>query len=94
MNSDLALLETIIVVNMRPHFLAITKEEDYINIVVSHPSFILMDMADRVSKVFDLIKIYDESLLINNVIVVQAFCADEMDDLFEFWVTDENNDNY
>lgn len=79
---------------MRPHFLAITKEEDYINIVVSHPSFILMDMADRVSKVFDLIKIYDESLLINNVIVVQAFCADEMDDLFEFWVTDENNDNY
>jgi len=79
---------------MRPHFLAITKEEDYINIVVSHPSFILMDMADRVSKVFDLIKIYDESLLINNVIVVQAFCADEMDDLFELWVTDENNDNY
>lgn len=89
MNSDLALLESILVVNLRPHFLAITREEDYINIVISHPSFVLLDMSERISKVFDLLKIFAPDVLKDNIIVVQAFCADELEDLFEFWVKDD-----
>jgi hypothetical protein len=89
MNSDLALIEAIIVTNMRPHFLAVSKEEDYINIVISHPSFVRMTMPERIAKVFDLLKVWGEEVLKNNTVVVQAYCADEMEDLFEFWINDD-----
>lgn len=80
------ILESIIAANLRPSFLAITQEEDYINVVISHPSFVRMEMSERVITVFDLIKLYSPDILKENVIVVQPFCADEMEDLLEHWV--------
>ena len=43
-------------------------------------------MSERVSKVYDAIAAYDADLLKNNVIIIQAFSADEFNSLFDYWL--------
>jgi len=86
MLNDIQALESLLSVHLRPHFLAITSEDNVINIVISHPSFVFQYMHERVSKVFSLIKNHNSDILTRNIVVVQPFSADEMNDLFEYWV--------
>jgi len=82
----IAELEYCLVSRLVPHFLAISKEEDIYNIIVVHPTFVLLDMPERVSKVYDAIAGYDDKLLKNNVVIIQAFSGEEFESLFDYWL--------
>ena len=84
--NDILLLESTLSVHLRPHFLAVTAEDNVINVVVSHPSFVFQHMNERVAKIFNLIKQYNADILARNIVVVQPFSAEEMNDLFEYWI--------
>lgn len=90
-NEILAELESCLVAELRPHFLVIVKEDDFYNVIITHPSFVLMDMGERVGKVFSAIEKRSPKLIKNNIIIVQAFCAEELEDLFEYWVSNEQS---
>lgn len=71
---------------LNPHFLSVTDDGDFINVVVSHPRFVFQQMHERVADVFSLIKKYNVDIMKRKLVVVQPFSADEMQDLFEYWI--------
>lgn len=80
-------IEFCLVSQIEPTFLAITEEEENLyHVIIVHPSFILLNMPERVDKVYEALKKCDPTLLKNNVIVVQAFCSSEFEALFDYWL--------
>lgn len=83
-------LESIICVHVRPHFLSITEEDGVFSVIISHPSFLFMTMPERVSRIFDLIRIWNPDILKQGTIVVQAFDGKELEDIFQYWVDEDD----
>lgn len=82
-------IEAAVVGEMRPHFLAITVDEGFVHIVITHPSFVMLPMKARVQKVLEAINKREPELIKTTPIMVQAFCANELEDLFEYWLEGE-----
>ena len=85
----LASIESVLSIHLRPHFLSVTKEEEVISIIVSHPSFSFLAVSERISKIFDLLKLHNPVIFNQTNVVVQAFSEEELEDLFEYWVDDD-----
>lgn len=83
----LAVIESILVYNIRPIFLSVTEEYDeanpFIHIVIAHNQFTGMPMVDRVQYVYDLLNREDPDILKLFHIVVEAFDTEQLQDLFD-----------
>jgi hypothetical protein len=81
----LAEIESKLVYYLRPHFLSINKEKDFIHIVISHPKFNNLSIQQRVSLILSLIVDSNDDTL-KEAIIIEAYTSEEMDDLFENWL--------
>lgn len=87
-NSDIkyikAELESSLVYHLRPHFLMIDIVEDCFHIIISQPSFRNQPIPERISDIFNLLKIHHTDILNKYPIVVQCFSAEEMNNVLEY----------
>jgi len=76
-------IESTLISYLRPHFLTIDDVDGAIHVVVIHPRFKPMETKARIKLVFDLLKQYNEDVVRNNTIVVEAFDSDQFQELLE-----------
>jgi hypothetical protein len=78
-------IEAVLSAYARPTFLAITNpdEDNDIQIVISCLAFRTMNVNERVSYLFGLLKKHIPEVLENRLIIFQAYSSEEMDEVFE-----------
>lgn len=84
MNELITQIESVLVSNLRPHFLIISKEEDYINIIIARSEYKYLSIPNRVSRIYNLIEALIPDTIPKNKIIIQAFDCDEMSDYLEY----------
>ncbi len=85
MRLDTTKLEYILSAYTRPVFLVVTEPDDDndIQIVISCNVFNTMDIEQRIDYVFSIIKNYIPEIVIDRLIIVQAYDAEEMEEVIE-----------
>lgn len=78
-------LEYVLCAYARPTFLTITEpdEDNDIQVVISCPKFKDMDVADRIDYIFELIRAYIPDILMDRLVIVQAYDSDEIIEVIE-----------
>ena len=86
MEEILAQIESVLVVNLRPHFLSVTYEPDrvpYIQIVIVKDYKWYETMNNRISEVFNLISEANPDIMDTYSIVVEPFDDEEFSEIIE-----------
>lgn len=83
MNNTLTDIESALVTGLRPSFLAIGFEDEFIHIIVSHPSFEHKSISKRIRICYDLIRSYNRQLLKDNSIIIETYDSHQLTDLLE-----------
>ena len=78
-------LEHILCAYARPIFLAITEpdEDNDIQVVISSLAFKTMNVGERVSYVFGLIKKHAPDVLNDRLVIIQAYSPDEIEEVLD-----------
>lgn len=77
-------LESIIIFNIRPHFLIIEYENEFFHIIISHPRYKGVTISNRISEIFSLINTCNKSILNKYLLIVQCFDPEEMNEVLEY----------
>jgi hypothetical protein len=82
---DTISLEYVLSAYARPTFLTITEpdEDNDIQVVISSNIFKNMEPEDRIEYVFNLIRSYIPDILLDRLVIVQAFDSDEIIEVLE-----------
>ena len=82
---DTISLEYVLSAYARPTFLTITEpdEDNDIQVVISSNIFKNMEPEDRIEYVFNLIRAYIPDILLDRLVIVQAFDSDEITEVLE-----------
>ncbi len=83
MMEAIADIEAAIVIGIRPHFLAISIDEEFIHVIVSHPSFTNKSISQRIRICYDLLREYNKELLKDNAIIIETYSPSQLNDLLE-----------
>lgn len=87
MNNEICIeLENTLVCHLRPHFLKVELDKDFIHIVVCHPKFTNLSVGERIGNVFSLLNTYNNDIINSVTVIIEVFSPDEINDLFEFWL--------
>lgn len=78
-----AYLESTLITFLRPHFLSIESVDDSIHVIVCHPKFKSMDTLARIRLVNNLFNLYNEDVMKNYLVVIEAYDSDQMNHLLE-----------
>lgn len=81
-------LESFLVAEFRPYFLSIVTLPDMsppqIQVLISAHRFKGMSIKDRLSYIYDLLKVKKPDIIVNNAIIIEAYTASELEDLIEY----------
>lgn len=82
-------LEALLVRELRPYFLSLVSTDELdgrirVEILVSSHKFNNLGVGDRVTYIFNLIKSQNDDILNKYTIIVEAFSASEIGELFEY----------
>jgi hypothetical protein len=82
---DTISLEYVLSAYARPTFLTITEpdEDNDIQVIISSNIFKNMEPEDRIEYVFNLIRAYIPDILLDRLVIVQAFDSDEIIEVLE-----------
>jgi len=82
---DTISLEYVLSAYARPTFLTITEpdQDNDIQVIISSNIFKNMEPEDRIEYVFNLIRAYIPDILLDRLVIVQAFDSDEITEVLE-----------
>ena len=82
---DTISLEYVLSAYARPTFLTITEpdQDNDIQVIISSNIFKNMEPEDRIEYVFNLIRSYIPDILLDRLVIVQAFDSDEITEVLE-----------
>jgi len=80
-NNSLAEIEAALIYGLRPHFLIVSQDEEFIHVVVSHPSFAYKSISKRIRICYDLLRSYNSELLKNSCIIIETYDPSQLNDI-------------
>lgn len=89
LKEDLATLEYILITKLRPTYLELNTNNDSIYIVLSTLAYERMNIYERVSSIFALLKTHCQYILDKYLVVVQGFNSNEITQLLEGYSENE-----
>lgn len=87
MKELLAEIESVLVINLRPHFLSVTYEEGenpFIQIIIANDYKWYEPLEIRISEVFDLLSESIPDILEKYTVVVEPFNDEEFGDIIDY----------
>lgn len=77
-------IECTLVVGFFPSFLNYIIEEDYIHFIISSNQFKNLKISDRISLIFQKLRLHDVCILNEVPIIIEAFTTNEIEDLIDY----------
>lgn len=84
MTETLVEIEATLINEEDPGYLEISKQHEFIFILISRTDYKFMSLSERIARIFDVLKFYHQSVLDKNPVIVETYSEEELTDYFRY----------
>ena len=85
LTQDLTLIECILLDEERPDYIEVSKQQNFVYILLSRESYKYDKLSERIYSVFEVLELYCPEFLQKYSFIVETFSSEELSGLFEFY---------